>query len=238
MEIYKTCSGTVVIFLGRHGSDGAMIYGADSGWKHHPHGSEAWDLMHQLVYRNFKADSLTREDMEKSGIPVPSIEEYPKPGARSIHWKENFNSKVPFKELPEKFLKKFKAWAVTNDRLALILHEDTYETGLGDGKSLDLETAWWDEASARKHLADLEKETAAQARRQKAAPKVYGNPVFMWTKFSLKTIRVRADEAAQKIAADLDIGPYEHYSLDPILGHLINERILRDLEAEVGSRLN
>lgn len=145
---------------------------------------------------------------------------------------------VFFKDLPEGFLKRFKAWAAVHDTLYLLLYEDTYETMAGDGRERLMETVWWDETSALSHLLDMGMKPAAQASQPQFKPQVYENPAREWTKFYLKTIKVRVDEAAKKIVSELQEDRAENYSLRPIMEHLINEKILRDLEAELGSVLN
>ncbi len=216
MELYKTESGLIVLFLGERGSDGAMAYLPKAGWKFQERGGDTWESLHQTVYRDARAMRWPPEALEESGIPLPSIERLPARGGRTEH----LGAEVPFAALPPGFLSKLKAWAKGHDRLFLILHEDTYETNHGDGKSVDLETVWWEEEGARRHLAALERDKNE------------------FRRFTLRGVPVRLDEDAGKATAELGVGPDEHYALAGMFTLLINEKTLRALEAEIGSRLN
>ncbi|MBI2753730.1 MAG: hypothetical protein HYX46_09505 [Betaproteobacteria bacterium] len=201
-ELYETDS-VVVAFLGSWGSDGLLRHNGPSGWTFHPAGSVIWDSFHQGVYRNYKADRLTSEDLERRGIPPPPADQYS--GAPAVAWKDQFNAEIPLSAVPPGILDRLKEDASRERSVYLVLYEDVYETAFGDGCFLYPQAAFWTENEAQIYLR---LRLAEESERPK-------NEVGY--KYRLKEIRLRADETGQKLAAALDIETYEHYSVDDVV---------------------
>lgn len=210
-EIYDVQSGPIVAFIGAAGFGGVLIHRPDSGWEFYPVGSTAWDLNHQAVFRNFRGDSLTLSDLEKRGIPPPPpVEQFANRGI--MEWGENFIWEVSFSEVPNRCLEKLRAWPGGTGTFHIVLEEDEYETGLGDGEFLGLKAAFWDRPSAEKYLRGKEREGAIHRRR--------GSEYTYWYKHTLKEINARVDESRSVVAANAAIETFEHYGLDGILEEL------------------
>jgi hypothetical protein len=223
-EIYELDSGTVLIFLGEAGLSGVMSYKKETGWRYEKQGSLGWDFFHQLVYRNHKADMLTAVELEKRGIPFPDWQEFiRRAGETAVDWESNFANEVDLRELQPHFLKKLRRWAVAHDRLYLILCEDTYESALGDGKALYLFDCFWEEEPAGRRIVELQ----ALANEEKGR----GRGFYC---YQSKVITVSVDEKNKKVAAELNLGTFEHVDLRMVLKHLAAEKILRDLEELLG----
>lgn len=208
-ELFRAISGGALLaFLGDWGDGGVLVYGKESGWAFHPHGSRAWDVFHQMAYRNHRAEPVTAADLEREGVPPPRVEEHK--DARSVAWADNFKSEVPFSDVAPSVLKRLLAAPAGPHALFLVLREDEYESALGDGYALELHAAFWDEAAARSYLAAMERQGALERRKYQQH----------WYRFALKAIVVWADREARRVAADLRIEEYEWYGLDAILPKL------------------
>jgi len=198
-ELYETDSEVVVAFL----SDGLLRHDERAGWSFHPAGSLVWDSFHQGVYRNHRARRLTSADLERRGISPPPADHYS--GAPAVAWKDQFNAEIPLSAVPPGVLEKLKEDGARERNVYLVLYEDVYETAFGDGCFLYPQAAFWTENDARIFLRlQLEKESER--------PK---NEVGY--KYSLKEIRLKTDEAGQKLSAALNIETYEHYSVEDVV---------------------
>lgn len=202
-ELYETDSGVIVAFLGSWGSDGLLSFHERSGWTFHPAGSVAWDSFHQDVNRNFKANRLTSEDLERRGIPLPPADQYN--GTPAVAWKDQFNSEISLSAVPPGILDRLREDGTRQRSVYLVLYEDVYETAFGDGCFWYPQGAFWTENDARNFLRlRLAKESERPAN-------------ALGYKYTLKEIRLRADETGQKLAAALDVESYEHYSVDDVV---------------------
>lgn len=202
-ELYETDSGLIVAFLGSGGSGGVLRHDEPLGWTFHPAGSVVWDSFHQGVYRNFRADRLTSEDLEQRGIPPPPANEYGRIPA--VLWKDQFNAEIPLSAVPPGILDRLKEDGSWQRSVYLVLYEDVYETAFGDGCFWYPQAAFWTENDARIFLRlRLTQESERPANQ-------------LGYKYRLKEIRLRADETGQKLAAALDVESYEHYSVDDVV---------------------
>lgn len=210
-EIFDVFCGPVVAFCGPNGVNGVLVH-TFSGWEFHSAGSVVWDNYHQTVYRNFRADPLTQNDLKKRKIPLPPQRDYQ--NIPAVSWKDNFIAQVNLKKIPSFCLKKIKKWKNGKGNIFIVLEEDEYETGLGDGKFLDLKAAFWDKISAEKYLKG-----------KKRQGKLFNETKTYWYKHSLKSIPVTVDTAMKIAETDLNIDSYEHYDLENIFNSL-NQRML------------
>jgi hypothetical protein len=201
-ELYETDS-VVVAFLGSGGSDGLLRHDGRSGWSFHPAGSLVWDSFHQGVYRNFKASRLTAADLERRGISPPPADQYR--GTPAVAWKDQFNAEIPLSAVPPGMLDRLKEDGARERSVYLVLYEDLYETAFGDGCFLYPQAAFWTENDARIFLR-------LQLTKESERPK---NEVGY--KYSLKEIRLSADESGQKLSAALNVETYEHYSVEDVV---------------------
>jgi hypothetical protein len=197
-ELYETDS-VVVAFL----SEGLLRFHPSSGWTFSPVGSVLWDSFHQGVYRNHKANRLTSADLERRGIPPPPADQYR--GAPAVAWKDQFNAEIPLSAVPPGILDRLKADGSRERSVYLVLYEDVYETAFGDGCFWYPQAAFWTENDARIFLR-------FRLTKESERPK---NEVGY--KYCLKEIRLRADESGQKLAAELYIETYEHYSIEDVV---------------------
>lgn len=206
-EIFDIFSGPVVAFLGDYGLNGVLVYRPSEGWEFYNTGSTTWDAFHQTVYRNFRADSLTKLDLEERGIPYPPVEQYK--NQPIINWQDNFTSEISIGKISPRCLKLIRQWPLNKGIFYIVLEEDEYETSFGDGKFLDLKAAFWDKASAKKYMENKQRQGV-----------LYRKKSEFWYKHSLKSVQAVFDSVNKKLFAELNIASYEHYSLDEILNHL------------------
>ncbi|MBI3553149.1 MAG: hypothetical protein HY077_11595 [Elusimicrobia bacterium] len=206
VEVFDLDSGGLTVaFLGSRGSDGVLIHRKDKGWEFHASLSVTWDGLHQTVYRNYRADQVKRAELEDRGISWPDPENYRSlPGPKT--WAENFCSEIPAESVPKDILKRITSKPVA---VHIVLQEDLYETGFGDGKFLEFHGAFWDAEQARSHLEWSQDEQAAQI-----AAGFYNTGCA----YTSKEIELRRD--GRKVVADLKLDTYEHYDLESVLAAL------------------
>ena len=205
-EIYEKGS-LVVIFLGTMGMRGVLIFREESGWEYEPTGSITWDSLHQEVYRNFKGDRLTEAGLKERGVTIPSFEQYEKQ-LRGIEWKDNFNSETPASRVPAPVLQEIMRHEGQPVDAWLILEEDYYETALGDGKYLYPQAAFWSETEAKDQMEKGEKNPAKRE----------------WYRYSLARVTLSLDNSKKKVVANLNIEPFQHYSIEDVVRLLGKKR--------------
>lgn len=202
IEIYLTES-TVIIFIGTWGDVGLLIHRGGDNWEYHQAGSFPWDSFHQQVYRNFRAETLTVENLKERGVPLPDIEKYlHKTHCKS--WEDNFASEIQFSIVPARLLSKFRQQDGGTIGTHLVLIEDCYETGLGDGKFLYPVAAFWTRSAAMEYIRIRECDEIDPSKRQ-------------WYSYSVKEVMVSVDNSRKMLKAALNIGQYEHYSIEDIV---------------------
>ncbi len=202
-ELFETESGGVVAFLGSFGGGGVLCLGRGGEWVFHPNGSLVWDSLHQTAYRQGRMERLEPSELERRGISPPPAERYA--GARSMEWKDNFTSEIALDEVPAAVTSMLPRSPSGEAPVYLVLCEDRYETALGDGRFLYPACAFLDEGAARERLRTLESDEASSGQST------------LGYRYTLKTVRLRIDEARRALTADLNIEPYEHFSLSDVL---------------------
>ncbi len=203
-ELFDLDSGCIAGFLGSWGSDGVYVRTENSGWKYYAPGSANWDSFHQMVYRNHRANRVTRAELAKLGVAPPPSN--PPAGAtQATKWADNFTTELPLSEVPSRIVDIIRIRAPSPTRIYLVLKEDEYETGFGDGKWLYAESGFTNEEEARVHWDDLEEE-ALEKRKESS----------FWYTYTFKEVTLYVDDSGRRVIADLDIEPYEHYGLDDI----------------------
>jgi len=203
-EICQTFSGTLVAFVGFWGEGGALTF-RGGRWVFFPAGSVEWDDWHQQIYRNSKGEVLDDAALQARGIPPPPFDEYR--GRPAMDWADNFESEIPLDAVPETVRDRLgEHWAP----LFLILFEDGYETAFGDGRFLYPGAAFWSREEAEAWLRERERESADPARAPDPAK-------AEWYRYSLKEIRLRANRAANRLRAELDVAPYESIRLSKVM---------------------
>lgn len=211
-ELFETDCGMILAFMCARGECGVLAYSCEKkSWEYYPAGSLNWDAWHQSVYRNFRANRLTLDDLQKRSIPAPPTEENPDQSV-NMEWKDNFVSELHFSQIEPKALADLKKWSQNEWKsLYLIMSEDEYETQLGDGKFLVIDRIFRQEKEAMDFIERME-----ESRAKKTAEKGH---FFDYT-YYLKKVRIKMDESLKKAMADLNIQNYEHCSLDVILAGL------------------
>lgn len=201
-EFYNL-DGMVVLFNGVMGSRGMLIFRPSGQWEYTPCGSIIWDDCHQQVYRNHRGDALSEQDLKDRGIRPPSAEEL-QYGSHGVRWEDNFSSSIPCSDVPHRVITRLKAAPQGQAAVYLILYEDCYETGFGDGRFLYPKAAFWLEKDAVEEMARLDAEEGGSGQKENY-------------RYYLKEIAISMDRTGKSIGADLNIEAYEHYSLEEIL---------------------
>jgi hypothetical protein len=102
----------------------------DVTWEFLVPSSPIWDAVHQRIYRNPRVEAVTAQESEPPLPPLPDIPRGPFP-----EWKEYFLPERPIdvSRYPSvgRFLRGQRKGRVT---VSVLLHEDRYETALGDGE--------------------------------------------------------------------------------------------------------
>jgi hypothetical protein len=202
-QIFETFSDSILVFLGEGGNAGVLRRLESGAWQHLQAGSKEWDYFHQLVYRNFKADELTEQELALRGIALPDLEAYASK-AKPVAWSQNFDGEVSFESVNPEVLADLLA-RPSPQALFVVLIEDAYESAFGDGVALDAEAAFLDEAPAR---AFLDYKNAENEKRKKDE---------LGYRFTLKSISVSVDTVQRQVVAQLNIEKYEHYTLAGVL---------------------
>ena len=195
-QIFKTDGGTVGVFLGAMGCEGVLL-SREGGWGFHPAGSKVWDSLHQEAYRSHRVDFLKPEDLAAKGIVLPDLAQYR--GRPAMQWHENFPAVMPADKVPAAVLRHLSGGP---HPVFLVLLEDRYETGMGDGKFLYPEAAFWERQAAERFIADRKAHEKDPAKRQ-------------WYEYSLKEVVLR--RAGAEVAAELRLEPYQHFSVEDVV---------------------
>ena len=203
-EIFETYSGVVGIFLGQWGHDGVLVYRKNAGWVFCASGSREWDGIHQEVFRNYRADKLTQEQLSRLGIPMPDLEPYR--GRPAMRWEDNFPTSVAADQVPAGVRAQLEAGPRS---VNLVLLEDRYETSFGDGKFLYPQAAFWDKAAAEKYVDKIKRDETDPASRE-------------WYEYTLREIPLRIDPERGIVMHGADIGPYERFSVVDVVCLLQN----------------
>ena len=184
------------VFLGDHGMDGVILH-LKEGWVFHAMGSKGWDMLHQEAYRNFRVDFLKPEDLAARGISLPDLEQYR--GRPAMRWEENFPASMPADKVAPAVLRHLSGGP---HPVFLVLLEDRYETGLGDGKYLYAEAAFWERQAAERFMAHRKVHEKDPAKRQ-------------WYEYSIKEVVLRRTGA--EVSAELRLEPYQHFSVEDVV---------------------
>ena len=111
-------------------------------------GSPVWDAVHQRIYRNPRVEEVDPEKLQPRLPLLPEIPPGPFP-----EWKEYFLPEVPIDvgRYPSAagFLRRQKGERIM---LFVVLHEDRYETMLGDGEFHYFEGAFLTREEAQAHM--------------------------------------------------------------------------------------
>lgn len=202
-EAYETFSGTVLVFLGLQGSDGALRLSQGGAWEFLPAGSLAWDGYHQEIYRNFRGDPLDAKALADRGLELPPLGPYRnRPG---VSWQDNFPSKMPLAEVPAELRPRLSPGMFP---VFLVMMEDGYETSFGDGKYLYPERAYRDRAQAERFLEERRREAEDPTKAKDPAK-------ARWYRYTLKEIRVTVD--GERVSAELALESFEHVSVGDVL---------------------
>ncbi|MBI2266401.1 MAG: hypothetical protein HYU64_14750 [Armatimonadetes bacterium] len=207
LEFYEL-EENILCFLGTRGDRGILRSPGGGPWEYHPPGSLAHDSFHQQVYRNFKADLLTSKGLEERGILLPDTAAY-EGSVQGVRWEDNFESEVELREVPPGLRPELGRGDGEPLDVYLVLLEDAYETGFGDGRYLYPVDAFRTKGEAMEEVKRIEREEEDPAKRE-------------WYRYSLKRVRLTLDEARQRVVADLGIEPYEHYSIRDVLRLLVS----------------
>jgi hypothetical protein len=194
MDLFELDSGNFVAFVGTMGDRGVLHIADRSGWTYHAPGTTTWDFFHQLVYRNHKASRAESAALSQLGYPPPPVEQHDKP-VKQVEWADQFNAELAVGRLPASLR------GLASGSVWLILHEDLYESSLGDGRAVYPHAAFRSETAARQALAAAKK--------------------GQFDAYVLREIPLTVD--AQHVRADLRIERYEHYSIDDIVRLLAGE---------------
>lgn len=194
-QAFETFGGAVGVFLGAMGREGVLL-SREEGWGFHPAGSKVWDSLHQEAYRSHRVDFLKPEDLAAKGIVLPDLAQYR--GRPAMKWEENFSAVMPADKVPAAVLRHLGG---DPHPVFLVLLEDRYETGMGDGKYLYPEAAFWERQAAERFIAERKAKEKDPAKRQ-------------WYEYSVKEVVLRS--MGPEVHAELRLEPYQHFSVDDI----------------------
>ncbi|MBI5240738.1 MAG: hypothetical protein HY926_09720 [Elusimicrobia bacterium] len=195
-QVFETFGGTVGIFLGEQGSDGVLLHGKE-GWVFHAVGSLAWDSLHQEAFRNHRVDFLEPKELKAKGLSLPDLGQYR--GRPAVNWEDNFPARLPAAKVPAAVLRELGGGPRP---VFVVLLEDRYETGLGDGKYLYPEAAFWERDAAERFIADRKANEKDAAKRE-------------WHEYSLKEVSLRRE--GDEAAAELRLESYQHFSVEDVV---------------------
>lgn len=160
-------------------------------WKFLAPGSPDWDAQHQAIYRNPRVDRIPSDHVPSSLPPLPPVPSGPFP-----RWRDYFLPKEP---LPvTRFPAVANAVRRRTDQMLMVhvvLHEDLYETRLGDGEFHYLRAVFLDADEARRHAAENQNE---------------------WARFHLRQFALTVTSGC---VAPSDYEPllYDHFHLEEVL---------------------
>ncbi len=201
MELFELDEGGVAAF-----GDGGLLRWNGSAWERFKHGTVVWDAIHQAVYRNHRAMTMTPAELERRGIPSPPLDLLRGP-VESVAWSDNFRSSLPLAGMPGPLLARLRSLPGTRATVYLILEEDEYESGLGDGRFLYPRAAFLDEPSAKSQLDRLVADDAAR----RSASSRFGYS------YRLKAVEIEREESRNRLVADLKLESYEHCSVEDVV---------------------
>ncbi len=113
-------------------------------WEYLTPNTSIWDMIHQEIFRNYKAP---RFDPETLNHPLPELPEKPK--GPEPQWGDQFQPVEPIPVSKYDKLTHYLANQNTNSVVVyVVLHEDSYESFFGDGSYFTLAKAFLDEHSA------------------------------------------------------------------------------------------
>ncbi|AGA34816.1 hypothetical protein TVNIR_3179 [Thioalkalivibrio nitratireducens DSM 14787] len=151
VEYWESDGGTIYACVGPKASDAMLrLSRAESGgaWEWLPLDGSVWNAAHQAMYRNDRWDQLEPERI----AAFPPLPEQVSAGQRSAALRRRepmFASRFPL------LAEQIRTGPATGLPVFAVLHEDTYESALGDGKFAYLHAVFLDPADAEKECARL-----------------------------------------------------------------------------------
>ncbi len=121
-------------------------------WKLLETDGEHWDAVHQRIYRNFRVDRISKEDLPRALPPVPdAVPEIQK----MVKTKSEQSTPVVFDT--NRFPLVAYQLRRTDNPIAhgfIVLYEDTYESLLGDGEFHYPQAFFFTQADAKTYIAE------------------------------------------------------------------------------------
>lgn len=191
-------------FLGLAGIAGVWLMSPDGDrdWKFCPPGSKSWDRFHQKVYRQHKAEPCDAAGFADRLPPVPHGD--PPPEKYHLH-----EPPEPIARQAKPGSKLFQYVTAAGGRLPVyvVLCEDLYESGLGDGEFHYFDSAFFDDSTARARTAEKIEQDAPNSRNIVA--------------YHVRPMHLEVREGS--LALDTDdagLSPFDHFTLSQVTDEL------------------
>jgi hypothetical protein len=163
----------------------------EASWEFLVPDSPIWDATHQKIYRNPRVEEVNPDEFRPRLPPLPEIPQGPFP-----QWREYFLPELPIDASQYPAVTKFLR--VQEDEMAIIfvvLHEDSYETMLGDGEFHYLGDVFLNREEAQDYMDQDRGE---------------------WSRFHLRTMSVKLDHGVF-IFPDFRPERYDRYQAEEVL---------------------
>jgi len=164
---------------------------SDASWEFLVPNSPIWDAVHQCIYRNPRVEEVSPDEFQPRLPCLPEIPRGPFP-----EWREYFLPEQPINasQYPSvtKFLKGEEDESVV---VFVVLHEDSYETMLGDGEF----HYFGDVFLNREEAQDYTDQNRGE-----------------WSRFHLRTMSVKLDHDVF-IFPDFRPERYDHYKAEEVM---------------------
>jgi len=187
VKYYQDFENEAVYAVSTMGFDGIfrLMNPPHGQWEYFASGTLDWDALHQKIYR---AHRVVVFDPAQYSAPLPKLPEPPKGEKTTSSWADQLLPKRPVEAsgypLTRKRLESREDASMT---VFAVLHEDVYETALGDGEFHFLEDVFLEKKEAERHMSQKQDK---------------------WNRFHLRTITVRLD------GGSITFPSYEAYDYD------------------------
>jgi hypothetical protein len=194
VEYFADFDGYPIYASIEYGSKGIFRLGRDDAkWEFVQPGSPHWDDIHQTLYWSRKVDNLTAVQIAALP-PLPPIPEY-----KRLSWRDYFLPAHPLNvsDYPN-LAGMLKAQVNPAVTVSVLLHEDRYETMLGDGEFHYLHSVFLEEPEAITYSLEHKEE---------------------WSEYHLRKITFSLQENHIEFS-DFNPERFDHFSVEEVLAML------------------
>lgn len=196
INLYRT-ENLILGFCGSNGMQGVYRFWLSQSdeWQFCPPETKAWDFYHQKAFRQHKVEYCKFSDIVDEVPSLPA--EFPPPA--KYHVKDPSEKSVrPSDEL----LKKIRAAPDKRLPVFVVLHEDWYESALGNGVFRNFESAHLDEEAAKASIG--------QYYASKKGSELYIRKVYLT--LSVGSLALDTE--------DSNLSPFDHFTKEQIVSNL------------------